>query len=54
MQMVSTVNLHHARDEYEDFVQKIKDFPTLPPSVFVTRKLSPSVTGNGIKGTDSN
>ena len=54
MQMVSTVNLHQAQTEYKDFVQKIKDFPTLPPSVFVRRKLSPSVTGNGIKGTDSN
>ena len=39
MQMLSTVDPSAAQDEYRDFLEKIKDVPTMAPSEFVTREL---------------
>ncbi|KAM5543324.1 hypothetical protein V8D89_003198 [Ganoderma adspersum] len=45
VQMVSTVDPSAAQVEYKEFLQKIKDKPTPPPSELVARK---------VKGSDSN
>ncbi|PIL33898.1 hypothetical protein GSI_03604 [Ganoderma sinense ZZ0214-1] len=39
VQMVSTVDPSAAQDEYRDFLEKIKDLPTMPPSEFVAKEL---------------
>ncbi|TBU55658.1 acid protease [Dichomitus squalens] len=55
VQMVSTVDVYSAPNEFEDFLSELRSNapPSLEPSVFVTKQLSPSLTGGTNASTDS-
>lgn len=47
--MISTVDMNSAQSEFADFISELASNapPSLPPSVFVTKQLSPLLTGGG-------
>ena len=52
--MLSTVNANSAPSEFADFVSVLASDapPSLPPSVFVTKQISPSLFGGSNSSTD--
>ncbi|EJF60415.1 acid protease [Dichomitus squalens LYAD-421 SS1] len=60
VQMISTVDMNSAQSEFTNFISELASNapPSLPPSVFVTKQLSPLLTGGGSNsssdGSDGN